>query len=135
MTASDRLLTKLRSNLSGVAACLLLIFTLFLIGGYTVSSDTTSGHISIGSTPTPTPACGSGNWELVAPFPFSGTRMAVTSDGVFAYAAGGVTVPQQNTMYRYDPTADSWSALANMPAAFSSSRAVYSPVTNSIYLF
>ena len=37
--------------------------------------------------------------------------------------------------YKYDPVADSWTTLANLPTAVGDARSVYAANTNSIYVF
>ena len=74
------------------------------------------------ATPTASPTCGPGSWQLAANLPFLGIEAGVASDGSSAYAAGGYDGAPRNTMYRYDPGADNWSALANMPMAIERGR-------------
>ena len=58
------------------------------------------------------------------------------SNGAFAYSAGGYTFPAEtNAFYRYDPVANSWTALPPLPASLAGARGVYAPNTNSFYVF
>ena len=91
------------------------------------------------ATPSPSPTCGPSNWTFAASFPYIVEDSVVSSDGSFAYAAGGYDGTGggefRNTMYRYDPSTNGWSALANMPLAMGRGESAYSPVTNSVYVF
>ena len=63
---------------------------------------------------------------------------ATTSNGTFAYAAGGYsfTAPNYtNALYRFDPVANTWSTLAPMADAITMASAVFYPTTNKIYVF
>ncbi|MBK8466537.1 MAG: hypothetical protein IPL32_11955 [Chloracidobacterium sp.] len=87
-------------------------------------------------TITPTP-CSLGSWNSVANFPFLVTDMGVASDGVSLFVAGGYQngTTVINTMYRYDPGTNIWTALANAPISFMRMEAAYSPISHSIYFF
>ena len=75
-------------------------------------------------------------WTIVAPYPHAVENHAVASDGTFAYSAGGlVLVKASNGFYRYDPVANTWAALANLPIAAFDAGAVYASNTNSVYVF
>ncbi len=76
-------------------------------------------------------------WNIVANYPFASESVSVSSDGTFAYAVGGfdpVNGPS-NSFNQYDPVADSWTALPNIPTGFYDAPSVYAPNTNSIYVF
>jgi hypothetical protein len=63
---------------------------------------------------------------------------AGTSDGTFAYFAGGYSFSQSNTVAvfnRYDPAANTWTSLPDMLQAAVMASAVYYPSTNKIYVF
>ena len=79
---------------------------------------------------------GSCNWSIVANYPEIVESPAVCSDGTFAYSAGNSfnQVPTAG-FYKYDPVADSWTTLANLPTAVGDARSVYATNTNSIYVF
>ncbi|MFZ0918311.1 MAG: kelch repeat-containing protein, partial [Candidatus Udaeobacter sp.] len=72
-------------------------------------------------TPTPTPTCIPGGtpgpWTEAAVYPAAVYGAAVASDGANIYAFGGNTVggAQHAEAYRYDPIANTWTALASMP--------------------
>jgi len=83
-----------------------------------------------GTCPTP--------WQLVANMPLDLYGAAGASDGTYSYHAGGYSFTTGNnldSLYRYDPVADSWTTLANMPTAAIMPSAVYYPTTNKIYVF
>ena len=63
---------------------------------------------------------------------------AGASDGTFSYHAGGYFFSSGNTLAvfnRYDPVANTWTPLADMPQAAIMASAVYYPTTNKIYVF
>jgi N-acetylneuraminic acid mutarotase len=83
-----------------------------------------------GDCPTP--------WALVASMPLDLYGAAGASDGTYSYHAGGysfTTFNNLNSLYRYDPVANSWTTLAPMPTAAIMPSAVYYPTTNKIYVF
>ncbi len=78
-------------------------------------------------------------WQLVANMPLDLYGAAGASDGTYSYHAGGYsfsTGTTLNSLYRYDPVANSWTTLAPMPDSLSlMASAVYYPPTNKIYVF
>ena len=63
---------------------------------------------------------------------------ATASDGTYVYVFGGysfTSVATLDTVYRYDPAANSWSTMAPMPTRALVASAVYYPPTNKIYVF
>jgi N-acetylneuraminic acid mutarotase len=83
-----------------------------------------------GDCPTP--------WALVASMPLDLYGAAGASDGTYSYHAGGysfTTGTSLDSLYRYDPVANSWTTLAPMPTAAIMASAVYYPTTNKIYVF
>ncbi len=79
------------------------------------------------------------SWTIVANYPLFIESPAVTSDATYAYsgtgnAAGDPTHPI-SAFYRYDPVANTWTSLPNVPIAVDLTRAVYASNTNSIYIF
>jgi N-acetylneuraminic acid mutarotase len=63
---------------------------------------------------------------------------AGASDGTFFYAAGGYSFSSGNTLAvfnRYDPVANTWTPLPDMPQSAIMAVAVYYPTTNKIYVF
>jgi hypothetical protein len=63
---------------------------------------------------------------------------AGASDGTYFYAAGGYSFSSGQTLAvlnRFDPVANSWTAMASMPQAAIMATAVYYPPTNRIYVF
>ena len=76
----------------------------------------------------------------VAPLPQTLFGPATTTDGTYVYAFGGYHFPEAvgstlNTLYRYDPVANTWTTLAPMPQPALVASAVYYPTTNKIYVF
>lgn len=86
------------------------------------------------------PGCGSGGiispWRTVANHPAAVQSLAVASDGVYVYSAGGFngSAPIIGA-YRYDPAVNNWGVLPSLPTAVDAARAVYAANTNSIYVF
>jgi Kelch motif len=77
-------------------------------------------------------------WNLVANYPLISESVSVSTDGTFAYGAGGfdeVNFVVTNQFNQYDPVANTWTPLANVPTAFYEAPSVYAPDTNSIYVF
>ena len=92
-------------------------------------------------TPTPsgTPSCAPGPWQEQAPMPLDLYGAAGASDGTFFYAAGGYSfsqIPGTVAVFnRYDPAANTWTPLPDMPQSAAMPVAVYYPPTNKIYVF
>ena len=84
-----------------------------------------------GTCPTP--------WTLVnGMLPVDITYNAGASDGTFFYSISGFTFSTFTTVTgvnRYDPVADSWTAMADIPLGALGHVAVYYPPTNKIYVF
>ena len=76
-----------------------------------------------------------GTWRPITPL-FS-ESVSVSSDGTFAYAVGGfdANIGPTNAFNQYDPVADTWTPLPNIPGAFYDAPSVYDPPTNKIYVF
>jgi len=75
---------------------------------------------------------------MVASMPMDLYGAAGASDGTYSYHAGGTSLSSGtalNTLYRYNPIANSWTSLAPMPDANMMASAVYYPPTNKIYVF
>jgi Kelch motif/Galactose oxidase, central domain len=98
-----------------------------------------------GYTMTVTNLCGGGGgpctlgpWNLGANYPLISESVSVSTDGIFGYAAGGfdgtIFVPTDQ-FNQYDPVADTWTPLTNLPVAVYDAPSVYAANTNSIYLF
>ena len=124
--------------------------TAVAVGGYDGSNTTTSVEINVtgggcaSPTPTPTasPSCTPGGtpgpWTLMAPYPLIIESVSVSSDGTFAYAVGGFDSSlggPTNAFNLYDPVANTWTPLPNIPGAFYDAPSVYDPTTNSVYVF
>src|SRR4029077_18957441 len=89
-------------------------------------------------TPTGTPSCTPGAWQFAANMPTDLYGAAGASDGTYFYAAGGYSFSQANTLAvfnRYDPVANTWTPLTDMPQAAIMATAVSYPPTNKIYVF
>jgi Kelch motif len=76
-----------------------------------------------------------GPWTIVASYPLVSESVSVSSDGTFAYAVGGFTFVPTDSFNQYDPVADTWTPLPNVPTAFYDAPSVYDPDTNRIYIF
>ncbi len=93
-----------------------------------------------GATPSPTCAAAAtpAPWIVASPAPTDFFAAAATSDGTSAYVAGGYsfsTLGVLSQFIRYDPAADSWTALAAMPQAAAGAAAVYAPSVNKVFVF
>lgn len=66
-------------------------------------------------------------WESIAPLPEPLINMGVVSDGSFIYIIGGSqnVVNARNTLYRYDPAANTYTALAPANLATKGSGTVF----------
>jgi hypothetical protein len=78
-------------------------------------------------------------WQYTNPLTPSVYGAAATSNGTYAYVAGGYsfeTLTDLNVFRRFDPVANAWTVLAPMPDAQATmGSAVYSPVNNKVYVF
>ena len=86
----------------------------------------------------PAAAVPDSTWSVVASMPQPLHGAAVASNGVYAYAAGGIDAggATLDTFYRYNPVNERWDTYPPpMPAAEAKASAVYYPPTNSIYVF
>src|SRR5437016_7694998 len=82
--------------------------------------------------------CVPGPWQSVTNMPIDLYGAAGASDGTYFYAAGGYSFSLSNTLAvfnRYDPVANTWSPLPDMPQSAIMATAVYYPTTNKIYVF
>ena len=73
-----------------------------------------------------------------APLPLDLHGGSATSDGTYAYVAGGYsfsTGQNLDSLYRFDPASNTWTTLAPMPQAALMPSAVYYPPSNKIYVF
>jgi hypothetical protein len=89
-------------------------------------------------TPTPTPPPCPPPWQFVASMPVGVYGAAGAADSTYVYEAGGYSFDLGSTLdvfNRYDPVANSWTTLTNMPTAAFMASAVYYPATNRIYVF
>jgi N-acetylneuraminic acid mutarotase len=77
-------------------------------------------------------------WTIVANYPWTVESTAVCSDGTYAYSAGGyaggINQPL-NAFYRYDPVANTWTQLANLPEPVYDAHAAYAANVNKVYVF
>src|SRR5438309_6693659 len=90
------------------------------------------------ATPTPTATPCPAPWQIVASMPVDVYGAAGTSDGTYVYQAGGYSFNSGNTLSvfnRYDPVADTWTTLSDMPTAAFMVSAVYYPPGDKIYVF
>jgi N-acetylneuraminic acid mutarotase len=72
---------------------------------------------------------------LAANYPLNVESVAVATDGRYLYSAGGLAGDPINAVYRYDPVANTWTPLANLPVALAEARAAYAANTNKVYVF
>src|SRR5439155_23649255 len=97
-------------------------------------------------TPTPTatatatgsPSCTPSAWQNRANMPTDLYGAAGASNGTFFYAAGGYSFSSGMTLAvvnRFDPVANTWAPMMNMPQAAIMGCAAYYPPTNKIYVF
>ena len=86
-----------------------------LTGDYLFSSAGVGGKIFRVSG-FATPSCTPGPWVFGHDYPFSASGAAVATDGTFAYVFGGYASGdvEHAEAYRYDPAANTWTALASM---------------------
>ena len=125
---------------SGVQASATGPATTFSCGTPTLTDglDVTYTCVLTSPTPTPTASPCEGPWQLVASMPIDLYGAAGASDGTYFYAAGGYSFSSGNTLAvfnRYDPVANTWSPLPDMPQSAIMATAVYYPTTNKIYVF
>lgn len=79
-----------------------------------------------------------GCWQKRATMPIDLYAGAGASDGRYAYVAGGYssgTNQTLDTLFRFDPTSNTWTTMAPMPTAAIMASAVYYPPTSKIYVF
>ena len=95
--------------------------------------------LALGQRHTPgAPAVCPNPWQEVALMPTDLYGPGCASDGTFVYCGGGYSFSSGNTLAvfnKYDPVADTWTPLPNMPRAAIMPTAVYYPTTNKIYIF
>jgi N-acetylneuraminic acid mutarotase len=106
--------------------------------GDAVTATCVGGGGSPTPTPSGTPICVPGPWQEQAPMPVDLYGAGGASDGTFFYAAGGYSFSVPGTVAsfnRYDPVANSWTPLPDMPQSAIMPVAVYYPPTNKIYVF
>src|SRR5258707_9136463 len=93
---------------------------------------------SLGHRPTDLPLVPNlSPWTIVANYPLVSESVSVCSDGTLAYAVGGFDPgigSPTNAFNQYDPVADTWTPLPNIPGAFYDAPSVYDPTTNSVYV-
>jgi hypothetical protein len=83
--------------------------------------------------------CTVGTWQNRAPMPQDAYGVAMTSDGTYAYAAGGYSFSAAGNVSnfrRFNPATNTWTPLAAVPDLSNAmASTVYSPLTNKIYMF
>jgi N-acetylneuraminic acid mutarotase len=111
------------------------------VQGTPTPSRTPSPSPTAGS-PSPTPTCGGpgtpGAWAYVSPIPTAVRYIAATSDGTYAYAAGGYNdfrIETSNQFVRYNPVANTWTALPPLPTGLLGLSLVYAPNANKVFVF
>jgi N-acetylneuraminic acid mutarotase len=97
-------------------------------------------HI-LNDDPVPALTCGfntPGPWVLRNFLTPSAYGPAVTNDGTFAYVIGGYSMDvftDTSQTVRYNPIANTWTALAPTPKVVTLGSAVYAPINHKLYLF
>ena len=91
-------------------------------------------------TPTPTATAVSCtiSWTSAAALPLDVYAAAVDGDGTGVYAASGYSFSQSTwsgQFARYNPTLNSWTALAPIPSPVEQATGVYAPNTGRFYVF
>jgi hypothetical protein len=77
-------------------------------------------------------------WQAAANMPTDLYGAAGASNGTYAYFAGGYSFSSGttlNTLFRYDPVANTWATMAPELQGGIEALAVYYPTTNKIYVF
>ncbi|PYX04891.1 MAG: hypothetical protein DMG88_23240, partial [Acidobacteria bacterium] len=77
-------------------------------------------------------------WNEVADYPLLSESVSVSTDGTFAYAAGGfdgINFVPTNQFNQYNPVNNTWTPLANVPGAFYDAPSAYAANTNRVYVF
>jgi N-acetylneuraminic acid mutarotase len=114
------------------ASLLVLIFVAVQVIPHAVGQRQRNGKSSAPTGVCPTP------WQLVANMPLDLFGAAGVSDGTFSYHAGGFSFMTGTTLdvvNRYNPSTDTWDAMASMPQAAFMASAVYYPPTDKVYVF
>ena len=92
----------------------------YTLQGCGTPTPTPTATATATGTPSATPTCVPGGtpgaWSTASPYPTPVYGAAVASNGTSIYAFGGNTIggAQHAEAYRYDPAADTWTALAPM---------------------
>ena len=62
---------------------------------------------------------------------------AADSDGTVAFVAGGYSflIDDLDTLYKFNPSTNTWAQLTSMPDANIMASAVYYPPSNKLYVF
>jgi hypothetical protein len=116
-------------------------FTQYFCNG---SGGTANGEVSYlyfqPPCPTPTPACGTpGPWTQGAPARVDHWGGFMDSNGTVAWEGGGYSDSQGfniDWFARFDPVANTWTALAAVPDLFSAGASgVYAPNVNKLFVF
>ena len=131
-----RAASKVASTRAAAAAFVAATLTVSALAGSIASSATASSGARTSSVGIPA----GGAWVDVATLPQTLFGPATASDGAYVYAFGGYHFPEAvgstlDTVYRYDPSANTWTTLASMPHPALLASAVYYPPTNKIYVF
>jgi len=107
------------SRRSGAAAAVLGAVALVTAAGHVTTGDRQATmHPAKLADATPVAA----EWVQRAPLPERRTEVSATTDGRYIYLAGGFGPPEGDerasaprTLWRYDPQADEWTALTQIP--------------------
>ena len=76
-------------------------------------------------------------WQIRASMPVDQYGGAADSDGTVAFVAGGYSfqVDALNTLYKFNPSTNTWTQLTSMPDANIMASGVYYPPANKLYVF
>ena len=98
-----------------------------MFGFYSIADTETSGcPIS----------CEPGLWKPRASYPVAMESPATATDGTSVYSAGGLANGVASSgFYRFNATADAWTALPSLPAALYAARGAYAASTHAFYVF
>jgi len=84
------------------------------------------------ATPTATPCASVGSWVEQAPYSIAVSGHAVVSQGGNVYSFGGIVNNSAITnAYKYDPTTNTWTSIAPLPAA----RGWFSGASDGTYVY
>ena len=102
--------------------------TFWYVNEYVPVTSSVGWRLRIGSFKFPSvPACVPGPWHTSTTGPAIRYRAGGTTDGTYVYVYGGSNATAQylNDLWRWDPTTETWTQLANMPTGKSNIQGTY----------